>query len=173
MHVWFLYRVVASQLTWMMEYSSVPHHFQLDLLFSTVSLSALWSTMRFLCAKRPARTIFSAIWFLLASSYVLAFSSIWSVATGYLNPSIPGYRMMDKSYATIATESLTLCWPVGTERLGGVVPAVVPGPRLGECYKFFEALDGSDPNCDVEHGTDDWMNLIACEHNIRTLFWTS
>ncbi|ROW10817.1 hypothetical protein VPNG_05404 [Cytospora leucostoma] len=161
LHGWVLYRVVASQLTWMMEYSSVPHHFQLDLLFSTVSLSALWSTMRFLCAKRPARTIFPAVWFLLAISYVLAFSSIWSAATGYLNPSIPGYRMMDQSYVTIASESLTMCWPVNTERLGGVVPAVVPGPRLRDCYTSFEDLDWNAPNCELEDGTDDWKNLVA------------
>jgi hypothetical protein len=139
LHGWVLYRVAASQLAWMMEYSSVPYHFQLDLLFSTVSLSALWSTIRFLSVKRPARTVFSAVWFLLAISYILAFSSIWSAATGYLNPSIAAYRMPDQAYVTVDSESLRLCLSVDAERLNGTVPA--------------------------RNGSDDWKNLLTCEHN--------
>lgn len=163
LHGWVFYRVVASQLTWMMEYSSVPYHFQLDLLFSTVSLSALWSTLRFMSVKRPARAVFFAVWVLLAVSYILAFSSIWSAATGYLNPSTPAYRMADQSYATVQSDSLRLCWVVDTERLNGVVPAVVPGPRLGDCVKSFADLGYCD--CNLRNGSDDWRNLIACEYN--------
>ncbi|KUI54627.1 hypothetical protein VP1G_02013 [Cytospora mali] len=167
LHGWVLYQVVASQIAWMMEYASVPYHFQLNLLFSTVSLSALWSTIRFLSSKQPRRTIFSAVWFLLAISYLLAFSSIWSAATGYLNPSTPGYEMADKSYATIDSEGLRLCWSVNAERLNGVVPPVVLGPRIGDCIESLSTLAES-PNCNLEsleNGPDDWRNLLACEHN--------
>lgn len=93
LHSWILYRVVASQITWMMEYSSVPYHFQLDLLFSTVSVSAIVSSLRFLSMRRPIRAVLTAVWLILAISYILAFSSIWGAATGYLNPSTPAYRM--------------------------------------------------------------------------------
>lgn len=163
LHGWILYRVVASQLAWMMEYSSVPYQFQLDLLFSTVSLSALWSTIRFLFVKRPWRAAFSAVWFLLAILYVLAFSSIWSAATGYLNPSTPAYRMADQSYATVNSETFRLCLTIDTERVNGGVPAVVLGPLLGECTDSFSEFSYLSPDCDLRNGSDEWKDLIACE----------
>jgi hypothetical protein len=165
LHVWVLYQVAASQLSWMMEYSSVPYYFQLDILFSTASLPALWSTLRFLGTRRPARAVFSAVWFLLAILYVLAFSSIWGAATGYLNPSKPAYMMGDHSYATIDSDSLSLCMSVDSERLNGTVPSLVQGPRLGACFESFDAV-GSSPLCNVTDGSDDWINIIACKSHL-------
>jgi hypothetical protein len=165
LHAWVLYQVAASQLSWMMEYSSVPYYFQLDILFSTASLPALWSTLRFLGTRRPARAVFSAVWFLLAILYVLAFSSVWGAATGYLNPSKPAYMMSDSSYVTVDSKSLSLCMSVDTERLNGTVPAVVQGPRLGDCFDSFESLGGS-PTCNVTDGSEDWMNIIACKSRL-------
>lgn len=162
LHGWVLYRVAASQLAWMMEYTSVPYQFQLDLLFSTVSLSALWSTIRFLGVKRPARTAFSAVWFLLSISYILSFSSIWSAATGYLNPSMPAYRMPDQTYVTINSTSLRLCLTVDTERLNDTVPAIIKGPQISESVTDLSDLSyiGILPR----NGSDDWKNLLVCKH---------
>lgn len=171
LHGWVLYQVAASQLAWMMEYSSVPYHFQLDLLFSTVSLSALWSTIRFLSVKRPARTVFSAVWFLLAISYILAFSSIWSAATGYLNPSIPAYRMPDQTYVTVDSESLRLCLSVDAERLNGTVPAIVLGPQIGDYVEDLSSI--YIPYDYLRNGSDDWKNLITyldTKYSIQTFF---
>lgn len=160
LHGWLLYQVAASQLAWMMEYSSVPYYFQLDILFSTASLPALWSTLRFLGTRRPARAVFSAVWFLLAILYVLAFSSVWGAATGYLNPSKPAYQMDDHSYVTVGSDSLRLCMAVDSERLNGTVPAIVQGPKYGDCFESFSYGYGS---CDRTDGSDDWRNLIACK----------
>lgn len=170
LHAWVLYQVAASQLSWMMEYSSVPYYFQLDILFSTASLPALWSTMRFLGTRRPARAVFSAVWFLLAILYVLAFSSIWGAATGYLNPSKPAYMMGDHSYVTIDSDSLSLCMSVDTERLNRTVPAIVQGPKLGDCFDSFGSLGGY-PTCNVTEGSEDWMNIIACKNSLQTGSW--
>lgn len=164
LHGWVLYQVAASQLAWMMEYTAVPYHFQINLLFSTVSLPSLWSTIRFLSLKRPARTVFSAIWFLLSISYILAFSSIWNAATGYLNPSIPAYRMPDQTYVTIHSESLRLCMTVDTERTNGTVPAIVPGPQIGELANSLSEISSYSVPLS-RNGSDDWKNLITCEQN--------
>ncbi|ROV94984.1 hypothetical protein VMCG_08360 [Cytospora schulzeri] len=162
LHGWILYRVAASQLAWMMEYSSIPYHFQLNLMFSTVSLPALWSTIRFLSVKRPARTVVSAVWFLLAISYILAFSSIWSAATGYLNPSIPAYRMADNTYVTVDSDGLRVCMAVDTERLNGSVPAIVLGPRIGEIVKSLSDLPlGWSPRYPRQNSSDGWLDLLA------------
>ncbi|POS75917.1 hypothetical protein DHEL01_v205684 [Diaporthe helianthi] len=174
LHAWVIYEVAASQLAWMMEYSLVPYYFQLDILFSTASLSALWSTLRFLGTRRPARAVFSAVWFLLAILYVLAFSSIWSAATGYLNPSKPAYMMDDHSYVTIDSASLNLCMTVDTARLNGTVPAVVRGPMLGQCFESFEFLDsyrsyGSYLTCNLTNSTEEWRNLVAYSQTKMTI----
>lgn len=204
LHGWVLYQVAASQLAWMMEYSSVPYYFQLDsksvlheiinllrrntchlwlmvselssvlwkltlftiVLFSTASLPALWSTLRFLGTKRPARAVFSAVWFLLAILYVLSFASIWGAATGYLNPSKPAYMMDDHSYVTVDSDSLRMCMSVDTERLNRTVPAVVQGPRLGECFESFDYISDWG-TCDITDGGDDWKNIVACK-NVST-----
>lgn len=175
LHAWVLYQVAASQLAWMMEYSLVPYYFQLDILFSTASLSALWSTLRFLGTRRPARAVFSAVWFLLAILYILAFSSIWGAATGYLNPSQPAYKMGDDSYVTVNSTNLNLCMTVDTERLNGTVPAIVRGPQLSECFDSFDFLDGysdylaygSDRTCNFTSGTEEWRNIVACKSHSR------
>lgn len=177
LHAWVLYQVAASQLAWMMEYSLVPYYFQLDILFSTASLSALWSTLRFLGTRRPTRAVFSAVWFLLAILYVLAFSSIWGAATGYLNPSQPAYKMDDDSYVTVNSTGLNLCMTVDTERLNGTVPAIVKGPRLGECFNSFAFLDGyisytgyaPSPTCNFTDGTEEWRSIIACKSHARAV----
>lgn len=131
-------------------------------LFSTASLPALWSTLRFLRTKRPARAVFSAVWFLLAILYVLAFASIWSAATGYLNPSKPAYMMDDHAYVTVDSDSLNLCMTVDAARLNETVPAIVQGPRLGECFETFDYI-GDWGSCDYTDGPDDWRNIVACE----------
>ncbi|KAJ0122261.1 hypothetical protein J7T55_002773 [Diaporthe amygdali] len=161
LHGWVLYQVAASQLTWMMEYSSVPYHFQLNILFSTASLPALWSTLRFLGRKRPARAVFSAVWFLLAIVYVLAFTSVWGAATGYLNPSKPAYLMGDHSYVTADSDSLNLCMSVDTERLNGTVPPLVQGPQFSNCFDSFSDIVSNWATCDIRQGSDDWTNIIA------------
>lgn len=161
LHAWVLYQVAASQLAWMMEYSSVPYYFQLDILFSTASLPALWSTMRFLGTRRPARAVFSGVWFLLAILYVLAFSSIWGAATGYLNPSKPAYQMDDHSYTTVDSDGLNLCIPMDAERLNGTVPALVQGPQLGKCFRSFDEIS-EYVYCNITDGPDEWRNIFAC-----------
>ncbi|KAI3394388.1 hypothetical protein diail_2855 [Diaporthe ilicicola] len=160
LHAWVLYQVAASQLAWMMEYSSVPYYFQLDILFSTASLPALWSTLRFLGTRRPARAVFSGVWFLLAILYVLAFSSIWGAATGYLNPSKPAYQMGDHSYTTIDSDGLNLCMPMDTQRLNDTVPALVQGPQLGRCFKSFDDI-GDWTYCNITEGSDEWTNVLS------------
>ena len=169
LHGWLLYQVAASQLAWMMEYSSVPYYFQLDILFSTASLPALWSTLRFLGTRRPARAVFSAVWFLLAILYVLAFSSVWGAATGYLNPSKPSYQMGDHSYVTVDSDSLRLCMSVDTERLNGTVPAIVQGPKLGDCFESFDDINNW-VTCNITDGPEDWRNLVACKSPPDTLW---
>lgn len=108
------------------------------------------------------------MWFLLAILYVLAFSSVWGAATGYLNPSKPAYQMDDHSYVTVDSDSLRLCMSVDTERLNRTVPAVVQGPKLGECFQSFEYIGGSG-DCDITDGSDDWKNLVACKSLLPVL----
>lgn len=126
--------------------------------------------MRFLGTRRPARAVFSAVWFLLAILYVLAFSSVWGAATGYLNPSKPAYQMDDHSYVTVDSDSLKLCMSVDTERLNGTVPAIVQGPKLGECFESFDYIGGWG-NCVITEGPDEWRNVVACKKHPTGVPW--
>lgn len=102
------------------------------------------------------------MWFLLAILYVLAFSSVWGAATGYLNPSKPAYQMDDHSYVTVGSDSLRLCMSIDSERLNGTVPALVQGPKLGECFESFDYISDWG-TCDITKSSDDWANIVACK----------
>lgn len=51
-----------------------------------------------------------------AISYVLAFPTIWSVATGYLSLTTRVYRMSDSSLVSLDTNDLALCWSIINDR---------------------------------------------------------
>lgn len=166
LHGWILYHVLASAIGHMMEYSAVPYEFQLSTLFSTVSLEALWSSMLLVSKKQPRRMTCSAVWLSLAILYALSFPSLWSAATGYLQPSAVAYKMPDSSYATKDSDALNLCWSVDGSRLNGTLPDVVLGPRLGSCYQSFTYI-GSGLQCSFINGTSDaWKSLYLREPHL-------
>jgi hypothetical protein len=72
---------------------------------------------------------------LLATTYVLSFSTIWGVATGYINPSEPAFTIVDSSYVTKASTALRLCW-VGADfdRANGTIKGPVLGPTFLEAF---------------------------------------
>lgn len=165
LHGWVLYHVAASAIGWMMEYSAVPYEFHLQMMFKTVSLEALWASMRMVSRKQPRRMMVSAVWLSLAILYTLSFTSLWSAATGYVQPSAVAYKMPDSTYATVDSEGLNICWSVDGSRLNGTLPEVVVGPRFGSCYSSFSVLDNPDGlMCSFVNDTSDaWRDLYLCK----------
>lgn len=165
LHGWILYHILANAIGWMMEYSAVPYDFQLSTLFSTVSLEALWFSMRLVSKKQPRRMTCSAVWLFLAILYTLLFPSIWSAATGYLQPSAVAYKMPGSSYATKDSDAINLCWAADNSRVNGTLPDVVLGPRFSSCYSSFTDLDYPQSlMCSFLNGTSNaWKNVYLCK----------
>lgn len=170
LHAWVLYHVAASAIGWMMEYSAVPYNVQVHMLFSTVSLEALWSSMLLISKNQPRRMVASGLWLFLAILYALAFPSLWSAATGYLQPSAVAYKMSDLTYATVDSDALNLCWSVEADRLNGALPGVVLGPRLRSCFSSFTSLDDVfSMQCSFTNDTSDaWKALYICKSRFQS-----
>ena len=140
LHGWILYHLTARFMTRIMEYSALPFHFQLNLLFSTASFPSIWSTARLMASKQPIRTTLSAVWLLFAISYVMAFPVIWGATTGYMSPSVAAYRMPDGTVAPRDYDAYHLCWDIQDrrwERVAGPMSNIVIGPSLYRAgYKY-------------------------------------
>jgi len=177
LHGWVLYHIVARSITWMTEYSALPYHFQLNMLFSTVSVMSVSSSIRLLMTRQQLRTTLTVLWLLLSVSYVLAFPTIWGAASGYLSPTRPGYLMPDDT--TIYSDNnrsqeFQLCWIVYDERTSHILPSVVVGPSLwapvpdqrGKYENHTSFWPPSSPSAQ-EKSYDD---LEACELTMNTYF---
>jgi hypothetical protein len=169
LHGWLLYRVASQSTSWLLEYSALPYVYQVDMQFSTVSLTALASAIRLACRGQRLRVMLTATWFTFAITYVLGFSTLWSAATSSVVASEAMFRMPDQSLVSLDSSLLQLCWSVDGER---ALPAnkVVLGPKLDSYQKDMLALIVSnsppmDWNIDTYTGADhDYLNLIACEY---------
>lgn len=167
LHCWVLYRLVASSLTWILEYSSVPYHVPLNWLFSTVSLQSIWSSWRLIIMGSPIHTILMASWLIYATLYAFSFSAIWSVAAAYLSPSITLLSIPGMGYVSDELSSgLNLCWSVDSSRYGASMD-IVTGPPLTDLYTSIEAI-GGEADWGValssdSSASDEFWNLFACK----------
>jgi len=140
LHAYLFARFVASDvLVWTMERSAVPYHYYAALSFSTVSWPTLWSIVRVCAKKRGLRTIFGAVALFWTVAYLIAFPTIWSAATGYVNPSRRVYGMPDGSFISLDSTDLALCYSIQDERMGWTKPHVEIGPTLVDIDSYFSS----------------------------------
>jgi hypothetical protein len=143
LHGWILYHIIARWITWVLEYSSVPFYFQVDMLFSSASWVSIWSSLRFLFSKQPKRTLLAGAWLLLATIYVLSFATIWASTTGYLSPGTPSYRISDGSVLTFDSAELRVCWLVDPSKPNGPNSDVVLGPSAKYAFSSLSDMAGA------------------------------
>lgn len=132
LHGWALYHVAARILTFIMESSAVPCHVQINLLFDTVSFQSIWSCISYIHHKKPVRTTLFLLWIVFAITYVFAYPTIWSAATGYMSPSIPVYTLPGQTYTKDYFTDLNFCWAFDSTRMPPNTPDVVMGPSIGD-----------------------------------------
>ena len=106
---WAAYRVFMDALVSLMESTSVSYDVYSSLVFDTTSLLSTWEATKALVKSANWRSRVFMFWFCLASFYTLSFPTLMGAATGYVNPSNPGYSMDDGSFVMASDSDLTSC----------------------------------------------------------------
>ena len=106
---WAAYRVFMDALVSLMESTSVSYDVYSSLVFDTTSLLSTWKATKALVKSASWRSRIFMFWFCLASFYILSFPTLMGAATGYVNPSNPGYSMDDGSFVMASDSDLTSC----------------------------------------------------------------
>lgn len=116
---WASYRAYMDELVCLLETTAVSYELYVYLVFDTTSLMATWKSTKALFQSRDWRSRVFLAWFGLATLYTLAFPSLMSAATGYVNPSTPSYRMSDGTWINAQSQDLTYCIPIYSGALIG------------------------------------------------------
>lgn len=173
LHGWILcHYVVSDALVWIMERSAVPYHYYTNLSFSTVSFWSLQSLGKMLLRKPGWRTTASATWMSFAIVYVLAFSTIWGAATGYISPSTRVYKMPDGALVSLDSNLLAMCWDIKDSRVGWADGHIEMGPSLKEIYED-NAASFANGNAGTGSGQSDVWTMLSPEREVRMTVGTS
>ena len=116
---WASYRAYMDELVCLLETTAVSYELYVYLTFDTTSLLTTWKSTKALFQSKDWRSRVFLTWFGLATIYTLAFPTLMGAATGYVNPSKPGYRMTDGSVVMAQSPNLTYCIPVMSGELIG------------------------------------------------------
>lgn len=172
LHAWVLIQYVVSDvLVWTMERSSVPYSYFIELSFSTVSFSSLWEILKILVKRRNWRTVMSALWLLFAITYVLAFATFWSAATGYIAPANRMYPMPDGALEPVDSPNLSLCWVLDGDRIGRDSDYIENGPNFENLYANHQRLVDLGVNF-ASSSTDVWWSMDrGSATNVSDNFW--
>ena len=128
---WASYRAYMDELVCLLETTAVSYELYTYLTFDTTSLLTTWKSTKALFQSKDWRSRVFLTWFALATIYTLAFPTLMGAATGYVNPSTPGYRMTDGSVVTAQSPNLTYCIAVLSGELIGLTnQTVAPGPSI-------------------------------------------
>ena len=110
LQAWLLYKVSCDALVFLMERSCVPYDLYASLTLSPGSLESLYSIAKLLRRRRGYETGLTAVWLFWSTVHVLAYPTLWSAATGYVNPTEWNYRMPDNSLINLQSDNLTFCY---------------------------------------------------------------
>lgn len=105
---WISYVVFMNGLARLMETSAISYQLYASLVFETSSLIATWQSLKAVSGHGWRGRAFFA-WFGFATIYVLAYSTLISAATGYINYSTIRFRMSDMSLITPTSDELQNC----------------------------------------------------------------
>lgn len=150
---WISYHVFMDGLTRLMETSAVSYRLYASIVFETSSLTSTWCALKAVFTAHGWRGRAFLAWFGLATLYVLAYPTLMSAATGYLNPSEIRYRVQNDILISPDSNDLTYCIQIHNAPLIGLPDGcMIMGPsdnqllesyhedrfeKLRSNYKFF------------------------------------
>lgn len=127
---WVSYRAYMDELVCLMETIPVSYELYNYLVFDTTSLLTTWKSTKALFQSKEWRSRAFLAWFAFATFYTLAFPTLMGAATGYVNPSSPGYKTNDGTVLTADSEDLIYCIPIPSGELIGLTNgSIVSGPN--------------------------------------------
>lgn len=131
--VWLSYIVFMDGLARLMETSAVSFDFYASIVFSTSSLTATWHAFKAISTSHGWRGRAFLAWFGFATIYVLAYSTLMSAATGYINPSDVLIHSPDDLWVAPGSEDIKNCLLLSKGSAVGLPDNyVVPAPSLRE-----------------------------------------
>lgn len=137
---WASYRAFMDELVCLLETTAVSYELYVYLAFDTTSLLATWKSTKALFQSKDWHSRIFLIWFGLATIYTLAFPTLMSAATGYVNPSTPSYKMADGTLIDAQSKNLTLCIPVYSGALIGLTNTTIAyGEPVSGRYTGYDA----------------------------------
>ena len=168
---WAAYRVFMDGLVSLMETVSVSYDEYTALVFDTTSLLSTWKATKAIAKSGSWRSRVFMFWFCLATFYILSFPTLMSAATGYVNPSTPGYSMSDGNFIMASASNLTTCIYLDNgEMIGESNGTVIPGPQalvdpisLDSPYPSYGPYEPLDTNDTVTKDYPDYMVLRNCK----------
>ena len=92
-------RVSSHTLAVLMEQTKVPYHFYASTIFNGPTVASTKSSLQVLISRGGWRIRMISFWLLLSTIHVLGFPTLWSVATGYVNPSYNIWKLPDGNLA--------------------------------------------------------------------------
>lgn len=127
---WAAYRVFMDGLVSLMETTPLSYDLYTSLVFETTSLLSTWKAVTTLIKSQSWRSRVFMLWFCLATFYILSWPTLMGAATGYVNPSTPGYSMTDGNFVMASASNLTTCISLDRgEMIGEPNGTIVPGPQ--------------------------------------------
>ena len=110
LQAWILYKVTCDALSFLMERYRVPYEVYASSTLSPGSLENLYSLVKLLGRRRKPGVYLTAIWLLLSFVHVLGFPTLWSAATGYVNPTAWKFGMPDGVLVDLKSDRLAYCY---------------------------------------------------------------
>ena len=153
---WIVYKVASDALVRLLEHSAVSYDVYASLTFSSASVESLLSIFDLLLRGTGWWPICTGVWLVWATVHVLIFPTVWSAATGYINPSIRVYTMPDGNYVPLSSNNLRPCFQlVDGSRVGLEDNEILLGPPFSSFFPEWSTIPSSGP--EVRHlsvGTD-------------------
>ncbi|KAK6842775.1 hypothetical protein PG987_003635 [Apiospora arundinis] len=148
-HGWVVYHVISRALTAVMESDALPHRAYLDLQFSTISFTSIFSSVTLLFTNKPVRASCLALW------------SIFGIG-------LHTYAVSGITFVSPRSPELTQCWVFEDDRItSNGTTRVITGPQAGspsegrispELQSWREPLYNSND-------MDEFLDVYSYTHN--------
>ena len=108
---WMLYKHISRWMITFIDAYHVPYNLFVTTMFSTDSCRNFWHLLK--CMKRQKLDLATRCKVLLlvwGTGHVLLFPTLWSAATGYVNPSRWDYAMPGTTFLSTSSQHFGFCW---------------------------------------------------------------
>lgn len=138
---WISYKVFMDGLARLMETSPVSYQLYAKMVFETTSLSTTWHCARAVFTRHGWRGRAFLAWFIVATVYVLGFSTLMSAATGYVGSTTAAFLMHDKDFVSTGSSQISNCYNITPAPYPDFLEPAEP-PIIGPSILDFNLLKG-------------------------------